>query len=133
MQGLPTRGQYPSTGIDLSLCKKIVERHSGRIWVKSSSGPGSIFSFTLLMPGSDQSKSGTRTRSCRKITPVESTDTGHEMLSPMLGDRVHLRPSQQNLSVKIPCFLSASKPPLVLTYIPRLLLTILSGRADEHG
>ncbi len=58
-QRLYNRAQYPGTGIGLAICKRVIERHGGKIWAESEPGAGTTILFTLPI---NQGREGQKNR-----------------------------------------------------------------------
>src|SRR5262249_46160717 len=64
---LHTREQYPGNGIGLAICKRVVPRHGGEIWVNSDYGRGSDFQFRLPDKPEGNVKNSTERSARRKL------------------------------------------------------------------
>jgi light-regulated signal transduction histidine kinase (bacteriophytochrome) len=64
-QRLHTREEFAGTGIGLAMCKRIIERHHGRMWLESTPGEGATFFFSLPAGDKSQPEEPSKARSSR--------------------------------------------------------------------
>jgi len=70
---LHDRGKFEGTGLGLATCKKIVNRHRGRIWCESNQDGGTTFNFSLPTPSSGHQAGGSAPEMIAQHDPVETS------------------------------------------------------------
>ena len=92
-QRLHDKGEYPGTGIGLAICKKVVDRHGGRVEVATEVGKGTMFSLFLPLhePGKAPS-TGAAAQASRPAPPATAPPAPAARTEPPQTVRSHARP-----------------------------------------